>query len=441
MEIDYIRIINHCAVSVCSTFVVCIIGHKMVNKKINIKNIKSILCFVIVSILFVINYCLFSNPIRIIISYFMISIYYKMTLDQEMKKSFLLGFLIIILLVISEIILSIAITIITLNNKSIDTNIFLNNVFINIMIGVISLITYKKSEKIIKNIISKYSRRMKIPIIMTYILIIIMLGILFMSFLNNNWKVNAVFYFDVTIILLLIIISGILVFQEYSKINLQEKYEIANKYMKTNADLIEKYSFVQHQYKNQLILIKGYASKNNKKLLTYINQLLKDYQYKKYEWVTKVNYINLDELRYLIFYKLVEAENLNLKLDIQVSREVKNIDLKNLNIKEINDFAAIIGEYLDNAIYAAKQSKAKELCFDCYLEDELLIFEISNTYIKKIDIEKISKRGYSTKGENRGLGIYEIDVIVKKNKKFSTSRTVENKYFITRTSLDLKNSR
>ncbi len=441
MKIDLIKLIYYFLTSLCSSSAVYIIGYKIGNKKIDIKDTKSIMYLIIISILFVLNYFLFQNPFRIINSYLIISFYYKVSLNEKIKKALVLGFIMIILLTFSEIVFSIFITIFSSINKNIDGDIFLLNSIANITIGLLSLIIYNFSKKFIKSIIEKYTNKIRVNLIITSILIILVFGILFMSFINNNWKINSIFYFDVAIILSLIMISALLLFQEYSKINLQEKYEMANKYMQTNANLMEKYSSIQHQYKNQLIIIKGYVNKKNTKLVSYINELLKDYKNKKYEWITKINNINIDGLRYLIFYKLIEAENSHLKLDVQINEKIREIDFKFLTIKEINVLSTIIGEYLDNAIYASKESKEKELCFDCYLDDGVLIFEISNSYSNRIDMKSISKRGYSTKGMNRGLGLFEVDKIIKASKRFTTSRVIKKSYFIAKVFVDLKNSR
>lgn len=441
MKIEIFEILNYFIGSFALSLSAYIIGSILLEEKIKFLNFKILFCTLLLSVANILNYFLIDGGFRAVTSYFIVAIYLKIVFNLKIKNSLLISFIILIVTALSEFILVIIISLASLlfsepfsGSKALG-NSYLINIFISFLTIILSCFVFKKR---IINIAKEMSNNTKVYITIACVIILLIAGNIFVDLLKNDWQISKIFYFNMIIVLLLIIISGIIMYQETSRLNLAQKYEIANRYMKVNADLIEKYSLIQHQYKNQLILIKGYADKNNDKLLKYINELLKDYNYENYEWITKVNYINLDCLRYLIFHKLAEAEDLKLKIDVQISEKVKKIDFQNLNIKEINNLSVIIGEYLDNAIYASKYSKNKELCFDCYLEDESLVFEIVNSYKNKIDMKNINKKGYSTKGENRGLGLYDIDNIVKKNKIFSTMRNTNKYYFIAKINICLK---
>jgi two-component system sensor histidine kinase AgrC len=49
---------------------------------------------------------------------------------------------------------------------------------------------------------------------------------------------------------------------------------------------------------------------------------------------------------------------------------------------------------------------------------------------EKININKIGKKGYSTKGKNRGNGIFLIENLIKNNKDIKTTNKIINNYFI-----------
>ena len=97
----------------------------------------------------------------------------------------------------------------------------------------------------------------------------------------------------------------------------------------------------------------------------------------------------------------------------------------------------MIGEYFDNAIYAASESSEKELNLDLFLNDNKYIFILSNTYKENFDIKLINKNGYTTKGKGHGLGLYEIDKIIKKSKFIDSSYEVVDNYFVVNLTLNI----
>lgn len=209
-----------------------------------------------------------------------------------------------------------------------------------------------------------------------------------------------------------------------------EKYVLVEDYLKTSADVVEKYSSTVHKYKNNLISIQGYLKTDVKQANKYVDNLLEDYKNKKYSWFSKINYIKNDVFRYLIYYKLNKAEEKNLKLSVTVSKELKKIEINYLNVQETGIVLDILGELLDNATYAASESSSKELILDIYKEDNYITIEIANTYSNDFDLNSITKSGYTTKGKGHGLGLYEIDKSVKKLDFLTINYEKVDKYFI-----------
>ena len=72
----------------------------------------------------------------------------------------------------------------------------------------------------------------------------------------------------------------------------------------------------------------------------------------------------------------------------------------------------------DNAFEAAEETEDKYVeIFTKNLDNEGILIEISNsTNNKDVDIEKIYQKGYSTKTEHTGIGLWEVKKIVFKSK-------------------------
>ena len=220
--------------------------------------------------------------------------------------------------------------------------------------------------------------------------------------------------------------------------DMMEKYQLVEDYLKTSADVVEKYSSTMHKYKNNLIAIKGYLKTDQERAKEYVDNLLEDYKIKKYSWFSKINYIQIDVFRYLVYYKLTKAEENDLKISIDVSKDLKKINNSILNANDINIFLEVFGEYFDNAIYASSESNKKDICFISYIEKEKVNFILMNSYINNIDLNSIVKNGYTTKGKGHGLGLYEIEKVLKGIDYFEHEYSIENNYFIVTFKINLK---
>ena len=106
------------------------------------------------------------------------------------------------------------------------------------------------------------------------------------------------------------------------------------------------------------------------------------------------------------------------------------MDLNTLNIKTF-EFTRILGILVDNAIETAKDCPEKlvNICFKKDNTKQLLIVE--NTYSnKEICIDKIFEKGYSTKPNNTGLGLWEVRKILSKNSNLNLYTSKTNDYFM-----------
>jgi CitB family two-component system sensor histidine kinase MalK len=74
----------------------------------------------------------------------------------------------------------------------------------------------------------------------------------------------------------------------------------------------------------------------------------------------------------------------------------------------VTELITIIGNLLDNAVDAVKESTVKSINVKIIQNCGVLKIEVSDTGrgIPKDQYEAIFKNGYSTKGENRGVGLY-----------------------------------
>ena len=105
----------------------------------------------------------------------------------------------------------------------------------------------------------------------------------------------------------------------------------------------------------------------------------------------------------------MRAESVGVKVEYDIAFEGKS-DIS------MYDLIDILGILLDNAIEAVKDSNGLNKIKFQLIEGEQLEICVKNPVedISNNDIEKFYREGYSTKGDNRGLGLSKIKEYQKK---------------------------
>lgn len=384
------------------------------------------------SLFIVINTLIFDSIAKIFGSFIILYLIITLIFKKSSVDSFLYGLVTYILFILSEIaILMFAVLIESIFIGNVEVMFFAKTIIINVGVALLSVICAKILKNKIKKLVNILNKNRIIYIVILGIVAIFVLISSLYSLYINKWQINYKFILNTVIIIGCLTLVIVLLKQYLQNKEINDKYILLKDYLKTSAELIEKYSSTVHKYKNNLIAIKGYLKSDLKDADEYIDNLLGDYKDNKYNWFRKINYIQLDSIRYLIYYKLSKAESENLKITVDVSNDIRKYENEIFTVKESNILLEIIGEYFDNAIYASSESKEKELNFMLYGENNQLKFVIANTYKGHIDLSLIIKNGYTTKGKGHGLGLYDIEKTLKKNEWLKAKYELMDNYFIT----------
>ena len=135
-------------------------------------------------------------------------------------------------------------------------------------------------------------------------------------------------------------------------------------------------------------------------------------------------------LKGFFYYKFIEAEKKEINVSVNISKQIENSFLKNIDTKDFKDLARIIGVYLDNAIEASSSSKDKKLGIEMYLIKEKIEIIITNTFNNEINLDKLGKESFSTKGKNRGHGLLLVKKILSENDMFEAKNEVRGNIYI-----------
>ena len=206
-----------------------------------------------------------------------------------------------------------------------------------------------------------------------------------------------------------------------------KRLENAEEYNKTLRILHDNVRGFKHDFDNIVTTIGGYIKTNDMNgLKQYYIELEDDCQRASNLYILNPEIINNPGIYNLLNTKYKEAESKNIKVNMSLL-----LDLNDLKMK-IYEFARILGILLDNAI------EASELCDDkiiniIFRDDDkkhrqLIIIE--NTYKNKdVNIVKIFGKGISEKENHTGLGLWEINKILRKNNNVSLFTSKNEKYF------------
>ena len=166
----------------------------------------------------------------------------------------------------------------------------------------------------------------------------------------------------------------------------------------------------------------------NKKVIEYIDEILNSKNSENKDLIKQALLIPTGGLRGLVYSKLIIMKDKNIDYMLNIDRKVNSNLMKNISSKEMIDICQIVGVYLDNSIEAVEKLDQKQIIINIFKDNGLNI-EIINNYKEKIEIHRIDKIGYSTKGSGHGYGLALVSKILKENKNFSNEREVNDKIF------------
>lgn len=397
-------------------------------KQINDKNkTRRLEFFIIMCIYFVLVYFLVPNQLRFILFIIIISIIIYFIFKINDKKIILYSFNIEIISSLSEVLVTLLLIIIGVKSSDIVNN-NMYNLLANILISILSIIIVNINivTNLIKKLISLFDKNEKY-IRYLYIFLIFLYLIVSKNGLELVLKSN--YYINILFILGAIFIIFIILKNESKYEQLKDKNKQMLNYVTKYEKIITAQGKANHEFKNQLMVIRGYAQMNSNKIIDYIDEIVKDSNKAGSSYlISQLNNFPDGGIKGLLYYKLSIMEDEKIKYSINVEKGVKS-SLKSLNIGDYKNITKILGVLLDNAIDASKKSKTKKINISVIKDNKNIIFKIYNTYKGKIDIEKVGT-GYTSKGKGHGYGLRLVKDIINEDKLFNISHNLEDNYFV-----------
>ncbi|WP_069997800.1 sensor histidine kinase [Cellulosilyticum sp. I15G10I2] len=317
-----------------------------------------------------------------------------------------------------------------------------NLVVPNIILYSVSIILAMFISKVISSLLNYNNFELKNIKINKMLYVYVFITVLVM-YLNVTIVGRAISHLSIYVICLLIIIFAL-----YCILGIAFAYMMHQNYMKNMeldmrnqendrlvgyANLLEKQyddlRVFKHDYMNILATMGGYIQlKDIDKLDKYFkDKILNGGElFKEDKNLRLIKKIQSIPARGMLYAKLISAQKAEVDLELSIIN-----DIPCFNVNEL-DICKILGILIDNAIEATCISKEKKLLLSLYCDEKSINICINNTFCGDIkNINLLYNKGYSTKGEGRGLGLHTVKSLLDsqyKNAKLTTN--IEGNRFI-----------
>lgn len=412
--------------SVLTLISVIIVDMNVSNLKLKLSIDFKKIIFIILSILmFFINTILFKDFNKVLFNIFIIIFINSAILFEfDYKKSVYYTLLFYFYCCLAEIISSILVIGIFNFNKDIyNTFTFSMTIFsiLNLLI-IYALTKIKILTKFFEIFYKKLNKK-------TYIFMIFIMAYIILICFNNkeNLGSNKTFYINVGLFIFILSSVIIVINNTYKRLKYESEYDVLQRNLSMYEKEVNRQGKKNHEYNNQLMVLKGYVN-NPKKLNEYLDLLIEEHKGGQNFRIKQLGYLPDGGFKGLLYNKLAVMEDNNIKSYLYVSSDLKKF-LEDIDVKYYSDLTKIFGIFVDNAIDATKEAKKKEIVIDLKTDDEYLVIEISNTYNKNIDIKKIGKKGYTSKGIDHGFGLSIVKDIKSSSDLIDTFNDIENDMF------------
>ena len=184
----------------------------------------------------------------------------------------------------------------------------------------------------------------------------------------------------------------------------------------------------RHDYINILTSLKlGIDNQDIEAIKTVYNGVLRDSANQFYDSkfdIAKLSNIKNDAIKSILSAKLLEAQNRGISISVEIEEPVSNFRI------ELLDFITVLSILCDNAIEATIKATSPRMTVVFINNDDSLVLIVENSIkSEKVDVSHIFDRGHSSKGENRGIGLYNVNSVLEKYPKSTITTRSANHLF------------
>lgn len=191
------------------------------------------------------------------------------------------------------------------------------------------------------------------------------------------------------------------------------EHENLENYVENLEKMLEEMRAFRHDYKNMLATMAGYIHENQMedlRLFFYEKmQFPLAESEKQIEAWKCLNKIQPMDLKGFLYEKLLLILTKNISVQIKVSERI------NGEYQFMDDLIRILGIFIDNAIEEAEKRTGGIINITITNTEIGILFCVANNYEVTPNLSFMGRKGYSTKGEGRGIGLYWAENTIRKH--------------------------
>ncbi|WP_195631514.1 sensor histidine kinase [Clostridium paraputrificum] len=382
-------------------FIQCIslgIIYNIVSKR---KSIRDYIVIVIISLLF----STIGSNMNIWI--FFINFMYGLVLSLINKEKILDNqiklFMAFISLAVAESILTIMYQFLKINITA--SNMIISQIIINTSV---ILLIYSFNKKMTINFIDIVKKNIKI-----FIMVILQCFMIFFLFqyINTTTWLSSIEKVLILLSILSFILVGIFLFVDiFRQFKKTEEDKLKSRYNEVLEEYFEKMRADSHEYKNHLNAIYGVLQVGD---YDQIKDLVKGYiqNVSNEDHLIELSKINNQLIRALIYSKISYATSIGINFKYYIKSSLKDISISD------SELVIIMSNILNNAIEASSESYDKYVELTLSKKDNKYNIVVKNSVNNEdvINVLEMFNYGYSNKGDERGIGLYNVKTIVYNN--------------------------
>lgn len=191
------------------------------------------------------------------------------------------------------------------------------------------------------------------------------------------------------------------------------RQEILESYIGNLERMIDETRAFRHDYKNILSTMAGFIRENQmEELREFFYEKIKlpegntDEQAEAWKYLKNVYPM---ELKGFLYEKILSILTRDIQIQVQSSAHIR------AQYEDMEALVRILGIFIDNAVEEAEKLKDGKVGITIIETEKGVLFCIENNYAVRPKISEMTKKGYSTKGEGRGLGLYLAQEILRKH--------------------------
>ena len=427
--------------SIIISFSELFVCSKLYNIKVNYKSIWFYLSLFLMTSLGILNYFYVNAFIKMIMVTFLFAFCNYLVFRQKINKLIVCTLFTHFLIAVSDFIGAVILIIIFGRNlESIKSNVF-GSLFGNILICIIfvSISFLPVVCKIYSKIIDLTSKFVVNKFIKFCILIIVSINFLMATI---YYKMSSLYV--VIINLALLLIYSYIVYRTLNEKNNNMMIKAENDSLMYSLhqyeDMVDRQRVDNHENKNQLLIIKNMIKKNDKDVVKYIDTIVKDQKEDDEALYTRVMTIPSGGLQGIIYQKMLVMKDERILFSLDVSRDVRKIELDDFSMEDNYRLCKIVGVLLDNAIEESRKIDDKRIMISLYVDNNKLVIDISNRFEGKVEVDKLDDEGYTTKGDGHGYGLSLVKKILSESDIFENERSVRRDVFKQVVRVKIKNT-